>query len=236
MKLWKMVIPNYVSERQERINNGALTFSFSLPGVACCNSRGGWGGGGISEKHFPIELQHIPEFQKRWPIPPERLLELKMLLKNYSEFKDVDIWELTPGLSFQPACFKPPTKNEHDFLWPSISGLVVSLRIASLLKNMCSDDVALVPLEPRCNWVQVIVKKKSQPPRERVSDKFCHLCGRGNKVTAPSKFEFHIDMIPDAQIFFMGTTFEMYITEELMRELVALEASNVFFKEIFVHQ
>jgi hypothetical protein len=232
MKLWKISRPEYSHARRIHVaNNGILEIPFGLPGVSCCVT---WSSYGTIEKFLPQELECIKDFKDVSPVSIDRFLVLRQILKQHPDFNDIDESLLKPGFKFRNTIFKSPDIEENDLLWPRAGNPLVSFRIARLLLELCPGDVTLHPLKSDVNWTFLGIRSKSFPPIERISTEYCGLCGRGNKISASSKFELHVNMLPKSEIFILDTTLHIIVTNRLMMALKSVKAKNIEFEELVV--
>ncbi len=149
IKFWCLTSPDYNSDYAHSYINGDLEHPFGLPGVKCDVCGETWGGSRVLPYECPEFLRSYNKVTDRWPIPrTEHAALQKQLLADLS-LQGEPFTDLRPGDSFQPCYLDVPSRPRADFLWASLSVLVVSERIKELLVSLCRDEIAVRPITLR---------------------------------------------------------------------------------------
>lgn len=149
MRFWRVKDPEYDSDYKYSYVNGSLEHPFGLPGVNCDVCGDTWGGSRILPFDCPEYFRSHKNITNRWPIS---LAEHEAIQKNLMALlpiKGDPFVGLCPGDDFQPCFLDVPSRPRVDFLWSSLSSLIVSERIKNTLIESCSGDIAACPVTLR---------------------------------------------------------------------------------------
>lgn len=267
MIFWRIESPNYESDYKHTYLNGSLDHPFGLPGIECDVCGATWGGSKIFPVVCPQSLRSHKKIKDGWPINRRehaRLQEEIMAVLNRSGETSID---LSPGARFQPGFLDIPSRPRADFLWSSISSLVVSERIKEALIKYCPNDIAACPITLRkigkreANlpppmpstgepedlidevpilknksevgpYFEILILKESDYPPGGTPVSICAGCKRPNVDKSTRELKMTDSMWRGATIFFLATTLQVMITDELKEGLEELQPTNVVFVNV----
>ncbi len=146
MFFWRITEPNYKSDYHCSFINGLLEHPFSLPGVKCDMCGETWGGMRVLPFNCPDQLRHHKNITNVWPIDRLHHASLQKEVMAALSMCSHPYVGLRPGDQFQPCFLDVPSRPVADFLWASVSSLVVSERIKDVLIKYCSNDIIVCPV------------------------------------------------------------------------------------------
>jgi len=267
MKFWRIKHPDYHSDYRNSYINGELEHPFGLPGVNCDICGNTWGGSRMLSFTCPDTFRHHKNIIKRWPISRSQHEKLQRELMTALSIKGEPFLTFRPGDSFQPCFLNVPSRPVGDFLWPTLSSLVVSERIKNILMSNWPDDIIACPITPRKigrrdaklspprpstgepediinevpleesprlspAYFEILIQKRSACPADMAPGKICSGC----KLTNPDRSPMNIVLTPDMWngngIFYLWDTYHIFVTDDVRKVLMSVQASNVVFEQV----
>ena len=248
MKFWRLHHPSYGSPSAARLLNGELTHPFRLPGIACSECNTTWGGSRILPYTLPESLQARVELRQQWPIEDAAHRRLRDAVLKELRAAGASIETLRPGDAFQPAILDIAAAPDADFLWGPES-VVVSERVHTALTMAPLRGAGFVPVQLRlgrrvsadrrasevmaeaegAQYYELVVRAESGFPPGVEPVTYCGSCGRRSFDHEKRQLVMQPEMWKGEQIFLLGTTQWIMVTEQVKQVIESLQPANVEF-------
>jgi hypothetical protein len=211
-----------------------LRHPYGLPGVYCPVCRQTWGGSRVLLVPCPPPFHKHPNVRGGGPIPLEEHLALREQIRAALARSGGTVPPLMPGDQFQPGQLKLRSEPHCDFLWPWVSGPVVSPQVKELFEQQQVSGVEFAPVEvtrPHRRsgppfYQMVIGAESGRPPGAEITH-VCSGCGRQEDDDAKREFVLTQRMIPAADVFYPGTTLWMIVNQKVRDLILDHHLTNV---------